>query len=107
MKKIGIIAAMKEEMEQIKNIMSNISEKKIYNLLFYIGTISSRECVLVECGIGKVNAAACTQILVDDFNADYIINTGIAGSLKAEIDIADVVISSDVLHHDMDATGFG
>ena len=66
MKRIGIIAAMKEEMEQIKNIMSNISEKKIYNLLFYIGTISSRECVLVECGIGKVNAARTTQVLIDN-----------------------------------------
>ena len=73
MKRIGIIAAMKEEMEQIKNIMSNISEKKIYNLLFYIGTISSRECVLVECGIGKVNAARTTQFLIDNFVFEYLI----------------------------------
>ena len=74
----------------------------------YIAEIlAGKDVVIVRSGIGKVNAAVCTQILVDDFGVDYVINTGIAGSLKAEIDIADIVISSDVLHHDMDATGFG
>ena len=74
-----------------------------------IDSISVNPIILgiVRSGIGKVNAAVCTQILVDDFGVDYVINTGIAGSLRAEIDIADIVISSDVLHHDMDATGFG
>lgn len=76
-------------------------------MVFYKGTLSGKDVVIVRSGIGKVNAAVCTQILADHFNVDYVINTGIAGSLKAEIDIADVVLSSDVLHHDMDATGFG
>ena len=76
-------------------------------MTFKAGKLNGKDVVVVRSGIGKVNAAVCTQILVDDFNVDYVINTGIAGSLKAEINIADIVISSDVLHHDMDATGFG
>ena len=63
--------------------------------------------VVVRSGIGKVNAAVCSQILVDKFGAEAIVNTGIAGSLKAEIDIGDIVLSSDSVQHDMDATGFG
>ena len=61
----------------------------------------------MRSGIGKVNAAVCTQILVDEFQADCVINTGIAGSLNADINIGDIVISKDVLHHDMDAVNFG
>ena len=76
-------------------------------MTFKAGILAGKDVVIVRSGIGKVNAAVCTQILVDDFGVDYVINTGIAGSLRAEIDIADIVISSDVLHHDMDATGFG
>ena len=72
-----------------------------------IQAVAGKDVVIVRSGIGKVNAAVCTQILVDDFGVDYVINTGIAGSLKNEINIADIVISDDVLHHDMDATGFG
>lgn len=104
---IGIIGAMDEEVEQLVEVMDIEREETKATMTFKAGKLSGKDVVIVRSGIGKVNAAACTQILVDDFNADYIINTGIAGSLKAEIDIADVVISSDVLHHDMDATGFG
>ena len=107
MKRIGIIAAMKEEMEQIKNIMSNISEKKIYNLLFYIGTISSRECVLVECGIGKVNAARTTQILIDNFEIEYVINIGTAGATSKKLNTTDVVIADRLIQYDFDITAFG
>ena len=63
--------------------------------------------MVVKSGIGKVNAAVCTQILVDEFQVDAVINTGIAGSLNAKIDIGDIVISTDVVHHDMDAVNFG
>ena len=66
-----------------------------------------KEVVVVRSGIGKVNAAVCTQILVDDFQAEAVINTGIAGSLKAEINIGDIVVSTDALQHDMDAREFG
>ena len=104
---IGIIGAMDEEVAQIVEIMQVERKENKACMTFMAGKLNGKDVVVVRSGIGKVNAAVCTQILVDDFNADYVINTGIAGSLKAEINIADIVISSDVLHHDMDATGFG
>lgn len=104
---IGIIGAMEEEVEQIVAAMEVEREEVKAQMTFRAGKLNGREVVIVRSGIGKVNAAVCTQILADDFGVDYVINTGIAGSLKPEIEIADVVISSDVLHHDMDATGFG
>lgn len=104
---IGIIGAMDEEVEQIVAAMEIEREETKAKMVFRAGKLAGRDVVIVRSGIGKVNAAVCTQILVDDFGADYVINTGIAGSLRAEIDIADIVISSDVLHHDVDATGFG
>lgn len=104
---IGIIGAMDEEVEQIVAVMDIKKEETKACMTFKAGILAGKDVVIVRSGIGKVNAAVCTQILVDDFGVDYVINTGIAGSLRAEIDIADIVISSDVLHHDMDATGFG
>ena len=104
---IGIIGAMDEEVHQIVNAMEVEKVEIKASMTFNMGKLSGKDVVIVRSGIGKVNAAVCTQILVDDFDVDYIINTGIAGSLKSEIDIADIVISDDVLHHDMDASGFG
>ena len=74
---------------------------------FFEGELKGHPVVVVKSGIGKVNAAVCTQILVDDFKVDAVINTGIAGSLNPEINIGDIVISTDVVHHDMDAVNFG
>ena len=99
---IGIIGAMDEEVAQIVEVMTIEKEETKAQMNFKQGKLNGKDVVVVRSGIGKVNAAVCTQILADDFKVDYVINTGIAGSLKAEIDIA-----SDVLHHDMDATGFG
>ena len=104
---IGIIGAMDEEVEQIVQVMEVEKEEVKASMTFKAGKFAGKEVVIVRSGIGKVNAAVCTQILVDDFGVDYVINTGIAGSLNAKIDIGDIVISSDVLHHDVDATGFG
>ena len=104
---IGIIGAMDEEVHQIVNEMEIQKVESKASMTFNMGKLAGKDVVIVRSGIGKVNAAVCTQILVDDFDVDYIINTGIAGSLKSEIDIADIVISDDVLHHDMDASGFG
>jgi len=104
---IGIIGAMDEEVQQIVNAMDIKKVESKASMTFNMGNLSGKDVVIVRSGIGKVNAAVCAQILVDDFNVDYIINTGIAGSLRSEIDIADIVISDDVLHHDMDASGFG
>ena len=66
-----------------------------------------KRVVVVRSGIGKVNAAVCTQILVDEFGVEVVINTGIAGSLNKDINIGDIVVSTDLVHHDMNAAGFG
>ena len=107
MKKIGIIGAMEAEVETLKKEM--VCERTVARagMNFMEGTLEGVPVVIVRSGIGKVNAAACTQILADEFAVDAIINTGVAGSLKAEIDIGDIVLSTDVLHHDMDARGVG
>ncbi len=107
MSKIGIIGAMELEVEQLKAEMevSGVLEKA--GMLFYEGRLNSAEVVIVRCGIGKVNAALCVQILADVFHITHVINTGVAGSLNAKLDIGDILISKDALHHDMDATIFG
>lgn len=104
---IGIIGAMDEEVNAIIEKMTNVESKEKAGMTFNMGTLEGKEAVVVRSGIGKVNAGLCTQILVDDYKIDAVINTGIAGSLKNQIDIGDIVLSSDALYHDMDATGFG
>lgn len=107
MKKIGIIGAMEVEVARLKQDMKIQREVKKAGMDFCEGILMGQEAVVVRSGIGKVNAAVCTQILVDEFQVEAVINTGIAGSLNAEINIGDIVISTDVLHHDMDAVNFG
>lgn len=104
---IGIIGAMEEEVASLKESM-NIEETVEYaSMQFCKGILCGKNVVIVRSGIGKVNAGICAQILADKFNADVLINTGIAGSLDAAIDIGDMVISTDLVEHDMDATIFG
>ncbi|MBE5873538.1 MAG: 5'-methylthioadenosine/adenosylhomocysteine nucleosidase [Lachnospiraceae bacterium] len=107
MSKIGIIGAMELEVEQLKSKMtvSNIVTKA--GMEFYEGNLNGASVVVVRSGIGKVNAALCVQILVDLFEVTHIINTGVAGSLNAALDIGDILISKDAIHHDMDTTIFG
>lgn len=107
MRCIGIIGAMEVEVAALKEKMENVKITRKAMMEFNEGVIAGKRVVVVRSGIGKVNAAVCTQILVDDFQAEVVINTGIAGSLNADINIGDIVLSTDVLHHDMDATGFG
>lgn len=107
MSKVGIIGAMEVEVAALKEAMAVTRIVKKAGMEFLEGILEGKEAVVVKSGIGKVNAAVCTQILADDFGVTAVINTGIAGSLKAEINIGDIVVSTDVLHHDMDATGFG
>ena len=104
---IGIIGAMEEEVAALKEAMEIRGTKEIAGMVFCQGVLCEREAVVVRSGIGKVNAGICAQILIDHFHVDMLINTGIAGSLDARIDIGDMVISTDALHHDMDATIFG
>ena len=107
MKKIGIIGAMELEVETLKSKMNVVKTTKKANMEFFEGTLNGVEVVIVRSGIGKVNAGICTQILADLFDVTHIINTGIAGSLDAQIDIGDIVVSTDVLQHDMDVRVFG
>lgn len=107
MKKIGIIGAMEQEVNRLKNMMQDVRVENVASMEFYDGFMNGKPLVVVRSGIGKVNAALCTQILIDRFKIDLVINTGVAGSLRNEIDIADIVLSTDALQHDMDATGFG
>ncbi len=107
MKKLGIIGAMEEEVHIIQSRMQEVSIRKIASMEFHEGYVNGKPVVVVRSGIGKVNAAVCTQILADLYQIDAVVNTGVAGSLRNEIDIADLVLSSDALQHDVDATGFG
>lgn len=104
---IGIIGAMDEEVISLKRKMEVKEQREIAGMVFFIGTVAGKEVAVVRCGIGKVNAAVCTQILVDIFNAEYVINTGVAGALYPELNIGDIVVSSDTVEHDMDASAVG
>ena len=104
---LGIIGAMAQEVRQLKEAMEQPRIETVAGMEFYRGTIGGKETVVVQSGIGKVSAGICAQILVDRFGVGGIINTGIAGSLKAEINIGDLVMSTDALQHDVDAVNFG
>lgn len=104
---IGIIGAMDEEVTELKKLLTDETVITKAGMSFHKGTLYNKDVVIVRSGIGKVNAGICAQILVDLFDVSSIINTGIAGSLNADIDICDIVLSSDALQHDMDAVAFG
>ena len=104
---IGIIGAMEEEVAALKEAMEIEEVKEVASMTFCKGTLCGKDVIVVRSGVGKVNAAICAQILAGQFQVDTLINTGIAGSLDARIDIGDMVISTDAIHHDMDASAFG
>ncbi|MBQ4564626.1 MAG: 5'-methylthioadenosine/adenosylhomocysteine nucleosidase [Lachnospiraceae bacterium] len=104
---IAIIGAMESEVEQLTARMESVQLISQTGMNFYQGVLAGKDVVVVQCGVGKVNAALCTQILADRFDVSAIINTGIAGSLQAEVNIGDVVLSEDAIYHDMDVTVFG
>ena len=104
---LGIIGAMDEEVAKLKEQMSDVEIMTKASMDFYKGTLKGYSVVVVRSGIGKVNAGMCAQILADIYQVDAIINTGIAGSLNADINIGDIVLSTDTLEHDMDAVAFG
>jgi 5''-methylthioadenosine/S-adenosylhomocysteine nucleosidase len=104
---IGIIGAMIEEVEGLKALMQDYRVERHASRDFYIGSLEGKEAVVVQCGIGKVNAAVAAEVLAEVYKCKYIINTGIAGSLNKDIDIGDIVLSTDSVQHDMDVTGLG
>lgn len=107
MNKIGIIGAMDLEVETLKSHMEHVEITKKAGMEFHEGILNGASAVVVRCGIGKVNAALCVQILADLFQVTHLINTGVAGSLNAALDIGDILISKDALHHDMDVSALG
>lgn len=107
MTKIGIIGAMELEVEELKSKLQDTKITEKAGMEFYEGTLNGAQTVVVRSGIGKVNAALCVQILADVFEVTHVINTGVAGSLNAKLDIGDILVSKDALHHDMDVRVFG
>lgn len=105
--KIGIIGAMDIEVARLAREMDLEREVEKAGMRFMEGRLGGTEVVVVRCGIGKVNAGICVQILCDLFGVTHVINTGIAGSLDEEINIGDVVVSIDAMHHDLDVTALG
>ena len=103
---IGIIGAMDEEIALLLENMTEKQESTIANSLFVQGKLLGKDVVLLKSGIGKVNAAMGTTIMHERFNPSHIINTGSAGGFSNELEVGDIVISSDVVHHDVDVTAF-
>ena len=104
---LGIIGAMDEEVAKIKEHMTDVVVHSKASMDFYKGFLNGKEAVVVRSGIGKVNAGICTQILASTYQVDQVINTGVAGSLDADINIGDIVISTDAVQHDMDVSMLG
>ncbi|AMJ42214.1 5'-methylthioadenosine/adenosylhomocysteine nucleosidase [Anaerotignum propionicum] len=107
MKTIGIIGAMEEEILCLKEKIEIVTTKNVVGLSFFIGRYKGNNIVLVRSGIGKVNAAICTQAMIDLFGVDYILVLGVAGALVEELKIGDIVISTDAVQHDMDTSALG
>ena len=107
MTKLGIIGAMAVEVELLKEKMENLTVRNHAVMEFYDGVLEGMPAVVVQCGVGKVNAAMCAQVLCSIFGVTHLVNTGIAGSLCAELDIGDLVVSKDAMYHDFDCVHFG
>ena len=104
---LGIIAAMSEELEILLKDMEVKSKETKANMTFHQGTLLGQEVVAVVCGIGKVNAAVCTQILASEYKVSSVINVGVAGGIGKDIYPGDVVIAENLVQYDMDTTAFG
>ena len=107
MTKLGIIGAMKIEVETLKDSLTDLTVSYHTDMEFYEGALEGLPVVIVQCGVGKVNAAMCAQILCSCYGVTHLVNTGIAGSLCADLDIGDLVVSLDAMYHDFDCVNFG
>ena len=105
--KLGIIGAMREEIETLLAAMADRSEEEHAGSVYYSGSLHGLPVVVVQCGVGKVNAALSAQILCDCYGVTHLVNTGIAGSLNPALDIGDLVVSTDAIYHDFDCVAFG
>lgn len=107
MTKLGIIGAMTIEVATLKEKMSDCTVSTHAGMEFCSGRLEDLDVVVVQCGVGKVNAAMCAQILCSVYGVTHLVNTGIAGSLNAKLDIGDLVVSQDAMYHDFDCNAFG
>ncbi len=106
MKNIGIIVAMKEELIEIAKELEDVKTEQKFNLKFLNGKMSNKNIILVESGVGKVNASRVAQILIDNYKVDAILNVGAAGALDSSLNIGDIVIAEKLIQHDFDITAF-
>jgi adenosylhomocysteine nucleosidase len=104
---IGLIGAMQEEIELLVGQLQGAESETHAGITFHRGKLQGRSAVLCKSGVGKVNAAVCTQVLIDRYGADAVIFTGVAGAVDPSLEIGDIVISSSSLQHDMDVTPLG
>lgn len=107
MQLIGIIGAMEPEIALLKQQLLNSRTEQLGGYTFYLGTLAGKNVVLVQSGIGKVASAVATTLMICQFKPDCIINTGSAGGFDPALNVGDVVISTEVRHHDVDVTAFG
>ncbi len=104
---IAVIGAMDEEIEHLKNKMTNQDEINIANVNFIKGILHKKEIILLKSGIGKVNAAMATTVLMEKFRPTFVINTGTAGGINEDLAVGQIVVADEVVHHDVDVTAFG
>lgn len=104
---MGIIGAMESEVALLRTCLTQPQTQQVGGLTFYTGLLEGKQAVVVQCGVGKVNAARCTQLLVDMFQPKYIVNTGIAGGIGQGLTVGDVVVATGLIQHDFDVTAFG
>lgn len=104
---IGVIGAMDEEIAQFINEMQDVETEVYAGTRYYRGMLQKKNVVVAKTGVGKVNAALCTSVLIDRFQVDAVIFTGVAGALHPELRIGDVVISTEAQQHDVDAHSLG
>lgn len=105
--KIGIIGAMSIEIDPLIKEIKNITTEKISGITYYQGDINNTQVIVAVCGIGKVNAAICTQTLIVKYSPDYLINIGVAGGLSKELKIGDIIVATSVVQYDVDTSAFG
>ncbi len=103
----GIIGAMECEVNSLKSKLQNLEELVVGKRIFYVGELNSHKVILVQSGVGKVNSAICVQYIIDKFNPDFIINTGIAGGLGENMQVGDIVIGTEFVQYDFDVTAIG
>ena len=103
----GIIGALSEEVDTLKKLVKGAKTTKAAGMEFCEGTLDGKDVVIVQCGMGKVNAGICAHTLINDFGCTKVVNTGVAGSLDNKLDIGDIVVSVDAVQHDFDVEPIG